>query len=466
MNVDFYRAFEDKFRGSRALIRERLSVYLPFIEPLKRIYSTLPTVDLGCGRGEWLELMRKSGFQPHGVDLDEAMLATCRVLDLSVEIADAISYLQGLQNESQVVISAFHVAEHISFTDLQTLVSESLRILKPGGLLILETPNPENLTVGTNSFYFDPTHTRPIPSLLLAFIPEYYGYNRVKTLYLQESKELAGRTDPTLLEVFNGVSPDFAVIAQKSASVDILKSFDDAFSEDYGLTLPALASRFESRHVALEGKVEEHIARLSSSLAQRDNELQMVFSSLAQRDNEVQMLFHSLAQRDDQLQSLSSSLAQRDNQILLLSNLLAQRDNEIKTQSNLLAQRDNEIRGLSNALAHRENEVQTLSSALAQRDSQIASLSGAFAQRDNELELLSNAWSERDNELKSLTSVVEQRDNHIASLSSALAQRDGEVEQLSKIVSERDGELQSVYNTTAGKFVKFYKTHKKKRNGV
>ena len=448
MIVDFYRAFEDRFRGSRELIKERLRVYLPFIEPLKKIYTTLPTVDLGCGRGEWLELLSKSGFHAHGVDLDEAMLATCRVLDLSVEIVDAISYLQGLQDESQVVISAFHVAEHISFIQLQTLVSESLRILKPGGLLILETPNAENITVGTNNFYFDPTHTRPIPSQLLAFIPEYYGYNRTKVLYLQESKELAVRSDPTLMEVINGVSPDFSIIAQKGASVDILKTFDDVFSEEYGLTLSVLASRFESRHTALTDKVEEHIVKLSSSLAQRDNELQLVFSSLAQRDNELQIVLNSLTEHDNEVKILSSSLVERDNEVKILSSSLAVRDNEVKILSSSLVERDNEVKILSNALAKQSNEVLTLSNALGQHD--------------NELELLDKAWSERDNEIQSLSSAIGQRDSQIASLSSLLAQRESEAELLSRTVMERDGELHSIYNTTAGKFVRFYKTYKKK----
>ena len=462
MIVDFYRAFEDRFRGSRELIKERLRVYLPFIEPLKKIYTTLPTVDLGCGRGEWLELLSKSGFHAHGVDLDEAMLATCRVLDLSVEIVDAISYLQGLQDESQVVISAFHVAEHISFIQLQTLVSESLRILKPGGLLILETPNAENITVGTNNFYFDPTHTRPIPSQLLAFIPEYYGYNRTKVLYLQESKELAVRSDPTLMEVINGVSPDFSIIAQKGASVDILKTFDDVFSEEYGLTLSVLASRFESRHTALTDKVEEHIVKLSSSLAQRDNELQLVFSSLAQRDNELQIVLNSLTEHDNEVKILSSSLVERDNEVKILSSSLAVRDNEVKILSSSLVERDNEVKILSSLLAERDNEVKILSNALAKQSNEVLTLSNALGQHDNELELLDKAWSERDNEIQSLSSAIGQRDSQIASLSSLLAQRESEAELLSRTVMERDGELHSIYNTTAGKFVRFYKTYKKK----
>lgn len=83
-----------------------------------------------------------------------------------------------------------HIVEHIPFEDIQTLVQEAFRVLTPAGLLILETPNPENIQVATSGFYIDPTHTRPIPSQLLSFLPEYYGFKRTKILRLQEENNL------------------------------------------------------------------------------------------------------------------------------------------------------------------------------------------------------------------------------------------------------------------------------------
>ncbi len=143
----FYRAFEEKHRGSRGLITERLHVYLPFIRPLLKIYGGGQAVDLGCGRGEWLELLTKEGFSPTGVDLDEGMLSACQQLGLPAVKADALDLLSETESNSQLVVSAFHVVEHISFEQLKTLVTQALRVLKPGGLLILETPNPENIAV-------------------------------------------------------------------------------------------------------------------------------------------------------------------------------------------------------------------------------------------------------------------------------------------------------------------------------
>ena len=107
---NFYRAFEDRFRGPRELIISRLRVYLPFVLPLKTLYEESKIVDLGCCRGEWLELMAEAGFEGQGVDLDDGMLATCLATGLSVAKEDAIKYLQNLQDESIAVVSGFHIA--------------------------------------------------------------------------------------------------------------------------------------------------------------------------------------------------------------------------------------------------------------------------------------------------------------------------------------------------------------------
>jgi SAM-dependent methyltransferase len=243
----FYRAFEDRFRGSRELVKSRLSVYLPFVVPLKAIYEECKVIDLGCGRGEWLELMADEEFEAHGVDIDDTLLAVCSGEGLSVTRADAVEYLQKLQDESVVVVSGFHIIEHIPFESVQILVSEAFRVLKPGGLLILETPNPENLMVTTTEFYLDPTHRKPVPSKLLCFLAEYNNFYRIKLLRLQESPSLYGLDDLRVTDVFFGVSPDYAVVAQKSAPEEQLRLFDQAFGKEYGLTIDELALRYTQK---------------------------------------------------------------------------------------------------------------------------------------------------------------------------------------------------------------------------
>ena len=198
MSDNFYREFENHHRGSRDLIKSRLNIYFPFVKPLLEFYQEAAAIDIGCGRGEWLELLTEWGFQPLGIDQDAGMLTACHELGLKVELGDAFAYLRTLPTESQAIISAFHVVEHISFERLRELVGEAIRVLKPGGLLILETPNPENLMVATRNFYLDPTHRKPIPSQLLIFVADFTGFFRVKALGLQESKNLINKSKVAL----------------------------------------------------------------------------------------------------------------------------------------------------------------------------------------------------------------------------------------------------------------------------
>lgn len=263
---DFYRAFEERYRGSRELIHERLRVYLPFIQPLRQLYpANSSAIDLGCGRGEWLELLQAEGFAAQGVDLDEGMLAACRALSLPASHGDALEYLGALADASQVVVSGFHIAEHIAFADLQTLVAEALRVLKPGGLLILETPNPENIVVGSNSFYLDPTHKSPLPPKLLSFLAEHCGFARVKVLRLQQAKELDSVQHIQIIDVLAGVSPDYAVVAQKAANRDQMQAFDAAFDTLHGVDLETLAQRFDERFPP-HFMQDEFIARIEAHL--------------------------------------------------------------------------------------------------------------------------------------------------------------------------------------------------------
>lgn len=273
MKVDFYRAFEDKYRGGRDLIKSRLQVYLPFVSLIKEAYPLESALDLGCGRGEWLEILRDYGINAYGVDLDDGMLLACQDLGLSVQNAEAIVTLKALPQASRTIISGFHIAEHLTFTDLCLLIEESLRVLKPGGLLILETPNPENIRVGSSDFYLDPTHQRPIPPLLLAFVPEYYGFQKVKTLGLQESKHLFSRDyQLNLLDVLRGVSPDYGIIAQKGGHTQLSASLQGLFEREYGLTLGQLAIRYDDQHNRTKQQLQHQYQQLEHQYQQLEHQ--------------------------------------------------------------------------------------------------------------------------------------------------------------------------------------------------
>jgi len=276
MQDNFYRAFEDKHRGSRELIKERLKVYLPFIEPFKNIYKKeeLRVLDLGCGRGEWIELVSENGFKALGVDIDDDMLQACKTLNLDVIHIDALEFLKKSPDDSFVVVSGFHIVEHLQFDVLQNLIKEALRVLKPGGLLILETPNPANIKVATVDFWLDPTHIRPLPPLLLSFLAEHYGFERVKTLRLQEDKNIKNLDYVSLLQVLYSPSPDYAIIAQKHASTEITALFNDVFSKEYGVTLESLAEKFQNHILNIENRAieaENRVIELEKRLIEAEN---------------------------------------------------------------------------------------------------------------------------------------------------------------------------------------------------
>lgn len=245
MSNDFYRALEERFRAPQAEIRRRLEGYLPYLRALREHTPQPRAFDIGCGRGEWLQLLAEEGFQAEGVDLDDSMLAACHERGLQAKNQDALEALSGMADESLDLVTAFHVVEHLEFDYLQQLLPECRRVLRPGGLLILETPNSENLIVGTNNFYLDPTHQRPVPALFLEFLCQYHLFDRCRILRLQEDPALhRGDARIGVWQVLYGVSPDYAVVAQKGpiAQGDVLERL---FEQKSGITLEELACRHD-----------------------------------------------------------------------------------------------------------------------------------------------------------------------------------------------------------------------------
>jgi O-antigen chain-terminating methyltransferase len=210
-----YVAFEDQFRGSRETIKERLKVYLPHLQKLSHDADVL---DVGCGRGEWLELMRDAGIVARGVDSNTAMVEQCRQRGLNVAQGDVIAHLRGLPDASLGLVTGFHIIEHLPLRVFVTLLDETLRVLKVGGLAIFETPNPQNVLVGSYCFYMDPTHRNPMPSAMVKFFAEQRGFAPVTELPLHPYPEAAFLHGSDLAERFSNhfYGPqDYAVLCWK-----------------------------------------------------------------------------------------------------------------------------------------------------------------------------------------------------------------------------------------------------------
>jgi 2-polyprenyl-3-methyl-5-hydroxy-6-metoxy-1,4-benzoquinol methylase len=184
-----YVSFEDLFRGTREEIKARLHVYLPLIKEAKTDTDRMPIVDLGCGRGEWLEVLQEEGMRARGVDRNRVLLEECRQRGLEVVESDVLAYLQSLPEMSLGAVTGFHIVEHLPFEVMIALLDETMRVLKPGGMAIFETPNPENVLVGTYAFYLDPTHRNPLPSPMMKFLAEARGLCRVEILNLHPQPE-------------------------------------------------------------------------------------------------------------------------------------------------------------------------------------------------------------------------------------------------------------------------------------
>ena len=268
---DFYRALEDRFRGSRELIKSRQSVYLPLVEALSnRVHKKV--LDVGCGRAEWLELLGEHGVPAEGLDLNEDFVAAGQQAGLAVFSADAMQYLGEQPDQSYGLISAFHVVEHLGFENLLLFLREAYRVVDDGGAILLETPNPANLVVGACNFYLDPTHERPIPSILLSFAAEFSGFEQVVIVpvnrgFLQNNLELMP-TELSGASVINKVvssldqnfmqAPDYAIIAFKKAGNELVEVANSLVSDS---PLPISAKETEDVNALLERVINAEAER-------------------------------------------------------------------------------------------------------------------------------------------------------------------------------------------------------------
>lgn len=214
VDAAFYVALEDRFRGDPEVIAERQQAYVPLVDSLAD--AEHPLLDLGCGRGEWLRVLAAAGVPAIGVDSNPAFVGEVRDAGSTIVEGDLVEHLRSAASGSAGAITMFQVVEHLPLPVLLDVLAECVRVLRPGGVLIAETPNSLNLRVAATTFWLDPTHQTPLHPDLLKFMAQQAGFAKIDGWFMN----VLNPADPAvvdpqvarLVEMVDGPG-DFALIA-------------------------------------------------------------------------------------------------------------------------------------------------------------------------------------------------------------------------------------------------------------
>lgn len=176
----FYHRLENRYRGSVDEIADRLRIYLPDVEAAVMRTGGKPVMDIGCGRGEWLGLLKRAGIDGFGVDTNAVQIEAAKEQGLDVRLGDALKALADQPDDSLALISAHHLVEHLPFDAVAWIAREAQRVLAPGGVLLFETPHTRNVLVGATTFHTDPTHLKPMPEQVLTVLFDTAGFDPVE----------------------------------------------------------------------------------------------------------------------------------------------------------------------------------------------------------------------------------------------------------------------------------------------
>jgi 2-polyprenyl-3-methyl-5-hydroxy-6-metoxy-1,4-benzoquinol methylase len=206
-----YGRFAERFRGTEEYVRRSVEFYKPFFADRENV------LDIGCGRGEFLALMREQSIPARGIDLSEESVAQCGKRGLGAEVADLFPYLAAQPLEEFDGIFSAQVVEHLDPRALPEMIRLCAASLRRGGVLAIETPNPECLAIFATHFYLDPTHTRPIPHPLMVFYMEEAGFGLIEVHELspavESMPEIAELPEQFRKRFFGGL--DYTIIGRK-----------------------------------------------------------------------------------------------------------------------------------------------------------------------------------------------------------------------------------------------------------
>jgi SAM-dependent methyltransferase/outer membrane murein-binding lipoprotein Lpp len=308
---DFYLEFENKFRGPRELILDRLKVYEPILKFVATLAEKPLVLDLGCGRGEFLELCNKFGIEVLGVDASEKNVELVKSLGFKAHKDDILNFLKKQESNSYNLVSLIHVVEHLEFCYVLELFKEVHRILKSGGIFIVETPYVKSPLAAFN-FWVDPTHKRPIHPELLKFIGEKMGFSIIEIFPLAGKS----RKDTVSLTDILYSSPDVSIILVKDTDdkyyLEKVKNVLSKVRAQASLDLEEVSLRLTQEH----SSIAEEVQKLSATLAQLNQRVELTegvslrltqeHSSIAE---EVQKLSATLAQLNQRVELTNKEIS-------------------------------------------------------------------------------------------------------------------------------------------------------------
>jgi O-antigen chain-terminating methyltransferase len=206
-----YGRFAERFRGTDEEIRRNMEFYRPIFAGKENV------LDIGCGRGEFLDVMRDAGVPARGIDLSEECIQQCREKGLQAEVADLFPFLAAQPDEEFDGVLSSQVVEHLPPDRLPEMIRLCATKLRRGGILAIETPNPECLAIFATYFYLDPTHTRPMPHQYLQFCMEEAGLTGIEVHRVNPAvntmPELASLPADFRERFFGGL--DYAIVGRK-----------------------------------------------------------------------------------------------------------------------------------------------------------------------------------------------------------------------------------------------------------
>lgn len=214
-----YIGFENKYRGSQEEITRKLYSYIEYFENCDNV------LDIGCGRGEFLEILKEKNISASGIDIEDDMISMCSGKGLRVNKADALEYLKGLEDNSLGGIIMNQVIEHMEPNYLIEVIKAAYKKLKPGAHFVAETINPQSLIVFTEAYFMDLSHKRMLHPYTVQFLLESNGFseasirymNKVEDLRIPQSDQLPEEINKALNKLSDVVYGyrDYAIIGRK-----------------------------------------------------------------------------------------------------------------------------------------------------------------------------------------------------------------------------------------------------------